>query len=169
MPKNEKSEAESPQWHITSAIAGWLLPGLGHILLGEKKRGLILMVTISGLWLSGFLIGGIGTFDQKSHPAWFMGQSLNGATIAAWKVQESLKSSGSGAIDPGPQNKYQPPYGHVEAQAVLYTALAGLLNLLAMIDVVYRDPKTHRKELVAKDGEGNDVESGNGEVAGGEA
>ncbi|QDU32183.1 hypothetical protein KS4_02120 [Poriferisphaera corsica] len=146
MENHAAEEREFPQWHIVPAIAGWLLPGLGHLLIGEKKRGLILLVAISGLWFGGLLIGGVGTFDRSAHPAWFMGQSLNGGSIVAWQVQEYLKNSGPGATDPGPQNRYQPPYGHVESQAILYTALAGLLNLLAMIDVVYRDPKHHRQE-----------------------
>ena len=32
----------------------------------------------------------------------------------------------------------QPSHGHVNEQGILYTALAGLLNLLTMIDVLFR-------------------------------
>ena len=52
-----------PQWNPHAAVAGWLIPGLGHWLLGMRKRGVILCIAITSLWLSGIAIGGIGVID----------------------------------------------------------------------------------------------------------
>ena len=143
MAAAQNQSQESSTWNIVPAIAAWVVPGLGHILIGEKKRGLMLLITILSLWLGGLLIGGIGTFDRSAHPAWSLGQAMLGPSIVANYVQESMKNSSPNATIPGEENAYQPPYGHVESQAVLYTALAGLLNLLCIIDVIYRD-SNHR-------------------------
>jgi hypothetical protein len=125
------------------AAAGWLVPGLGHILLGQRVRGLILMVSILGLWLGGLVIGGITCVNSRDHTAWFAGQALVGPTIAVdfWRAAVT-----GGSIAPVPRQNpaYEPSYGRTNEQGILYTALAGLLNLLAIIDVVYCDPDRRR-------------------------
>jgi hypothetical protein len=39
-------------------IAGWLIPGLGHILVGKKIRALLLFVSILGMYLTGISLAG---------------------------------------------------------------------------------------------------------------
>jgi hypothetical protein len=39
-------------------IAGWLIPGLGHLLLGKWIRGLLLFVSILGMFLLGLGLQG---------------------------------------------------------------------------------------------------------------
>lgn len=136
-PANE-SLAEA--WNPTAALAAWLVPGLGHYLLGQRKRGVILCVSIGLLWLGGVLIGGVSALDRQEHRYWFLGQMLVAPSVAVSYYQGHLKTY-AGAHLPGPQNQYQPSYGRANEQGVLYTALAGLLNLLAIIDVLYRDPR----------------------------
>jgi len=54
-------------------------------------------------------------------------------------VQAHLKPRARIAGD-GDRPAYEPSFGHIKEQGVLYTALAGLLNLLAILDVAYREP-----------------------------
>ena len=124
------------------AVATWLLPGLGHILIGQRCRGFILMFAISGLWLAGLLIGGVSCIDHREHTAWFAGQSLVAATLPVDLWHQSL--SGRTVPIPDANPPYQPSLGRSNEQGILYTALAGLLNLLAMIDVGYCDPERRR-------------------------
>ncbi|MCG8512167.1 MAG: hypothetical protein MI741_23365 [Rhodospirillales bacterium] len=152
MPQETKP-SQSPQWYPLEAVAGWVVPGLGHILLGERRRGLILMICIAGLWFSGVLIGGLGVVDWKKPNApflWF-GQAFVAPTFAAnWMINNQR----FGPIipeDPLPPDDisndastYRPSFNRVEEQGVLYTAIAGLLNLMALIDVIYRDPRSPR-------------------------
>jgi Family of unknown function (DUF6677) len=139
----------SPRWHIAGAIAAWLVPGLGHWLLGQRRRGLILLASIGFLWLGGFFIGGVGVFDRKNHPVWYMGQMLIAPSVVVEGWHRSLQ--GTDAMPPRPdvQNiAYEPSYGHVHEQGVLYTALAGMLNLLAIMDVLYQDPMVRSRQPV---------------------
>lgn len=131
-------------WHPLAALAGWFVPGLGHACLGERRRAVILAVTIGLLWLGGLLIGGLSVFDRALHPAWFLGQMLVAPSVAVdYAIQTQVKTRYPHPPAPGSDNFYEPSYGRVHEQGVLYTALAGLLNLLAVLDVLYRDPR-HR-------------------------
>ncbi|MCW5853712.1 MAG: hypothetical protein KIT87_26835, partial [Anaerolineae bacterium] len=56
-------------------------------------------------------------------------------------VQNHLKINRMSPISPHSDHRYQPSFAHVNEQGVLYTALAGLINLLAILDVIYKDPK----------------------------
>ena len=139
------SNSEAGRWHLVPAIAAWVLPGLGHILIGEKKRGIILMVSILFIWLMGLLIGGISVFNRELYFPWYLGQMLLGPSVIVLQIQPMLVS-GIQDILPGPQNVYQPAYGFPESQALFYTAVAGLLNLIAIIDVLYREPHQQRAD-----------------------
>ena len=54
-----------------------------------------------------------------------------------------------GPIQTTPRPTYEPSFGRVNEQGVLYTALAGLLNLLAILDVVYQDPRLRENDADA--------------------
>lgn len=125
------------QWNLGPALLAWLLPGVGHWLLGERPRGAVLSASIGSLWLAGLLIGGIGVIDSHTHRAWFLGQMLVAPSIAVnWTAQKM--SAGQLREDAADYPALRPSHGRVKEQGILYTALAGLLNLLAMIDVVNR-------------------------------
>ncbi|WP_432798656.1 DUF6677 family protein [Poriferisphaera sp. WC338] len=140
MPISQNKHNSGPgRWHVVPAIATWILPGLGHILIGEKKRGLILLISILFIWLLGLLVGGVSIFNRELYSPWFFGQILLSPSIIIWQIQEFLVSSPPDIL-PGPQNIFQPAYGFPETQALFLTTLAGLLNVLAIIDVLYREP-----------------------------
>lgn len=170
-----------PQWNPHAAVAGWILPGLGHVILGQKKRGIVIGATILGLWLAGILVGGVSVIDRydRVEPAddnypeapsrswWFWGQAMIAPSLAVDYLREKLLHKhvdelGHGPVQYGsrhpyrgnprrtlvPQHSptdvpppYEPSFGKVAEQGTLYTALAGMLNLLAMIDVLYWDPR----------------------------
>ncbi|HQY88496.1 MAG TPA: hypothetical protein PK402_07545, partial [Tepidisphaeraceae bacterium] len=51
------------------ALAGWIVPGLGYILIGERWRGIIAGVTIILLYVCGTLIGGVRVVDVPGYDA----------------------------------------------------------------------------------------------------
>ncbi|MEM6757425.1 MAG: DUF6677 family protein [Planctomycetota bacterium] len=128
--------AGSARWHLTAALGNWLLPGLGHWMIGQRARGLILGVTIGSLYVLGLLIGGIGVIDRAAPLPGFFGQMLIGPTFVVLWAQERLWSWS--AIDGTPSLAGGMPIGVMAEQGVLYTSVAGMLNLLCIIDVVYR-------------------------------
>ena len=124
----------------------WVLPGLGHVCMGDTKRGLILGFTICSLFLSGLLIGGVGVVDYKLNRAWFFGQMFNGPAVMLAVVREKTMMStphanvGSNTYlgTPDAPNAYAPSFGRPNEIGILYTALAGLLNLFIFYDVFDR-------------------------------
>src|SRR3954464_10221266 len=125
------------------ALAGWLVPGAGYWLIGQRTRALVIGVTIVVLFVLGVFIAGIrvveapdmsaagSVFSRVLQRPWFLGQALAGplglmsayfAKVAAMSVQ----------------------YGNIQSKSriaeigTLYTAVAGMLNLLAIIDSAHR-------------------------------
>ena len=152
------------RWHALAAICAWLLPGSGHVVIGQARRGIILSVAILTLWAGGLLIGGVSCIEVRSPEGqvrpWFLGQMFIAPSLAVAWYHQSLRAGVAPGNEPGradypddfavasipmPDDRvpaYEPSFGRVAEQGVLYTALAGMLNLLAIIDVLYRDPKT---------------------------
>jgi hypothetical protein len=115
-------------------LTGWLLPGSGYWLLGERARGAIVCLVVLAVFLMGMLIGGVRVIDAPDdfYPAsllakpWFIGQILTGpisvvAALAANHV-DTLRVA----------------HGRSWELGTLYTAIAGMLNLLALIDSAHR-------------------------------
>jgi hypothetical protein len=104
------------------AVAGWLIPGAGYWLLGQRGRALTICITIVLLFVMGLLIGGMRLFEP-TEGLWHVQQVLAGpmALIAKWVGQDF-------------------PFSHSRLNEIgtLYTAIAGDLSLLAIIDSTYR-------------------------------
>ncbi|MEM6855720.1 MAG: DUF6677 family protein [Planctomycetota bacterium] len=143
-PSPAARRASSPRWNFAAAFLGWLLPGLGHFVLGQSQRAVVLGTTIGTLWLSGLLIGGISVIDRNDHPAWFLGQMLIAPSFAANHYRDKLVRDHDGTFDPEDNPPFEPAFARAHEQGTLFTSLAGLLNLLAIIDVLYRDPRDGR-------------------------
>ena len=143
-----KEDGPPPVWNIPAAVAAWLIPGMGHILAGHTKRGVILLICIGGLYLVGLLIGGISVVHARNADStlrpWYLGQALIAPSIAVGYTHDRLRARTEGR-DPSPYDEeiaFEPAYGRAAEVGTLYTALAGLLNLLAIIDIAYREPRS---------------------------
>lgn len=129
---------------VTGLLA-WLVPGLGHIFAGERTRGLIILVTVGVTFWSGVAIGSVRqTVDPQRKKLWFMAQVCAGThTLAAYSWGEHARR-GLNEDDLAPSR-----WSSVEV-AMVYTGVAGLLNLLAIMDALVRaDPSTRRRLAVA--------------------
>jgi hypothetical protein len=165
------------------AIASWVLPGLGYIFLGQRARGITIMVTILTLFISGLLIAGIRVIDvpgydkngfedrvndqghrvprstdgdyENGHWALLSGDFLAEVFAKPWYI---------GQIFAGPINliasvvsvceaQNNLPMSHARLQEIgtLYTAIAGMLNLLAILDASGRaaNPEQEQQEQPA--------------------
>ncbi|MEL7237665.1 MAG: DUF6677 family protein [Planctomycetota bacterium] len=136
------------------ALAGWLLPGLGYVLIGETRRGLIAGAAILVLFFAGLLVGGVRVVDVPGfdddgnrvmladgrwsltaapHRAvlgksWYAGQILAGPVTLAASVA-SVQAASSG---------YPQGTAHLEEISTLYCAVAGMLNLVVLMDAAHR-------------------------------
>ncbi len=125
-----------------AAILGWLIPGLGHIFLGHKVRGVIFLVVITLTFWTGVAVGGVKCVDphkpiqQQSNTQqqrargrswWFFAQIMNGGYAVA--------THAVGVRNADRASYLSWPSGDI---ASVYTGVAGLLNLLIIIDALVR-------------------------------
>lgn len=149
--------ARSKPWPII-AVAGWVLPGLGHALLGEGRRGLVVGGMMLILFIAGLLIGGIDVVDRERDTLWFAGQAMIGpAAFIADYAHQRLDEKRDRQVDAyGTQHNlgqhealtqmvrtdqplvYRTSVGRVNEIGTLYCAIAGVMNLLAILDAVGR-------------------------------
>lgn len=138
-----------------AGLLAWVLPGLGHIFVGERNRGLILMVTIAVTFWTGVAIGGAAsTVDPQARQLWFMAQLVSGGhALAAYGLHQQIlgraERNGMFATQPRPRD-VSAYFGHWMSMdvGVHYTGIAGLLNLLAILDAIARaDPSGARRQL----------------------
>ncbi len=86
--RSPRRPADSPQ--PLAALLALLLPGAGHFYLGHRRRGVLVAVSILGLFFSGLLIGGIDSVDSRENRIWFFGQTLVGPiTFAVDAIHQS--------------------------------------------------------------------------------
>ena len=132
-----KSASTANRWALRVPIAGllaWAIPGLGHLFIGERSRGVIFMTIITLTFWSGVAIGGVkNTVNPNERKLWFLGQVCAGVyplAAVAWGRQIDI---------PSDADKTQwIAYGRTEDIAVIYTAIAGMLNMLVIFDVLVR-------------------------------
>lgn len=168
--------------HPGPAVAAWIYPGLGHILIGEPKRGLIVMISLTFLFVCGLLIGGVDSIDYRTQKLWFAGQCLFSPVapamgyyhetldrnmvqrIEAYQLDQRRNhqrnlDEDDALLEILRTNPHSLPYikstGRVNEMGTLYCAMAGLLNLLAIIDVFARprraNPQADRGQLVTRE------------------
>ena len=105
-------------------LVGWLIPGGGYYLLKEKKRSIIIFVTIVLTFCAGLYAGSIGVIDFAGSTPWYvkLSQIMNSPMVAA----VGHLTAGGG----------YPVYGWPNEIGQIYTGTAGLLNLLCVINAV---------------------------------
>ena len=148
---------------ILVAIAAWLVPGMGYWLIGQRTRALTVGLCIVALFLAGLLIGGIRVIDVPGYNAY--GQPVRMTETRQpimmvnpwaeirnkpWSIAQVLAGpisifGGAGSVlasQPEPGSRYEAlaevSHTPVNEAGTLYTSVAGMLNLLAIIDAAYR-------------------------------
>jgi hypothetical protein len=137
---NNRSPAEQALWLLTVALAAWIIPGAGHYLLREKKRGVILFVVITALFVTGLYVGSIGTVDWVTGRIWFYAQILYSPAVGM--IANITKHGG------------YPVYGRPCDIGQIYTGIAGMLNLLCVLSAVYM-AYCGRGEMIGQEEEPN--------------
>lgn len=169
-------EEFSPGKPILVALAGWILPGSGYLIIGQRSRGITIGLTIIILFLLGLLIGGVRELEVPGY-----GPTANKIRVASRGGFEASEAYASDDLEEGPWVMTRHPLDEIRNKpwsipqimmgpidllcdmwslqasqragettlgtrshsrtneiGVLYTAVAGLLNLLAIIDSAYR-------------------------------
>jgi uncharacterized protein DUF6677 len=108
---------------LVCILATWIVPGAGHWLLGRRRKALLYFALITftylfGMWLADFRNVRL---DQESMDLYFLGEAVcGGLTLPAWFFTRSLELV-----------REQP----LLDAGLLFSTVAGLLNLCIMVDV----------------------------------
>lgn len=104
-------------------LLAWLVPGAGHFIINEKKRSIIIFVTIVLTFCTGLYIGSIGVINPGEARLAYSAQIMNSPIV---RVLGQLTQTGA-----------YPVYGRPNEIGQIYTGIAGLLNLLCIVNAVY--------------------------------
>jgi hypothetical protein len=104
-------------------LVAWLVPGIGHVLLRQRGRGMLLALGILGLFILGLTLRGGMYAPLASEPLTYLGAAGTLGVGAGYFVAEYAGLAAGEPTERGFE------YGRT------FTLLAGLLNILALLDV----------------------------------
>ncbi|MBA7621498.1 hypothetical protein ES703_28862 [subsurface metagenome] len=119
----QRSKENQVLFLLVVGLLAWLVPGAGHFVLKEKKRAIIIFATIVLTFCVGIYAGSIGVIDPFRAWWWYVAQIMNSPMVA---VLGHLTAGGA-----------YPVYGRPNEIGQIYTSIAGLLNLLCIVNAVY--------------------------------
>ncbi len=129
---------------VMALVLGWLVPGAGHAYAGRWGKAVLFAVLITGLLVAGLALGDWSNIDHQNPDGslrlWYVAQvCAGGPTLVLTPISEHLAEGGFGA---GPVD-YADPHREM---GTLYTAVAGFLNLLVMMDAYVRLAYPHASD-----------------------
>jgi hypothetical protein len=134
MAADRKDDVPSP---LVAALLAWIVPGLGHWYLGRRTKAAVFAGCILALLLAGTILGQwrVVNFGDR---ILFIGQALSGLpALALGLVTRHMMTAA------GPPNVVLNSY----EMGVLYTLVAGLLNLLVTFDAYIQGHDLEQKAL----------------------
>ena len=108
---------------IIVGVLAWAIPGAGHFIVKERKRAIIIFVTITATFLTGLYIGSVGVIDPVGAWPWYIPQFMTSPVVA---LLGNMTKTGD-----------YPSYGKPNDIGQIYTSIAGLLNLLCITSAIY--------------------------------
>jgi hypothetical protein len=107
---------------VRLCVAAWLIPGLGHLLLGKKWRALILFASISAMFLLGIAMQ--GQFFSTSSASYLQILGYYGE-LCVGLMMPGAKFFGYSGGD---------PFFVSSDYGTAYLVAAGMLNVLCVLD-----------------------------------
>jgi len=120
---------------ITIGLLAWLVPGAGHYALNERRRATVMFVVIVLTFLVGLYVGSIGVIDPIGAKPWYAAQVMNSPVVMLMgsHVAQVQRQAESGQARTGAYRVY----GRPNEIGQIYTSIAGLLNLLCIVNAIY--------------------------------
>lgn len=106
-------------------IAGWLVPGAGHFLLGRRPQAVVFFLAVTLTYLAGMFLADFTNVSPARHPFYFAAYVFNGAeTILATFLTRDLAPT-----------RVPEHFGVATKDiGIVYTAVASLLNIIVVMD-----------------------------------
>jgi len=129
-----------PRSPVVALVLGWVLPGAGHAYGGRWGKAALFFLCITGLVVAGLVVSG-GTVLLYKVPEQGTGVT-SGSHLRLWYAAQFC--AGGPALALTPVSQYIASRGPIDwadplhEMGTLYTAVAGFLNLLVMMDAYTR-------------------------------
>lgn len=104
-------------------LACWLLPGWGYLLLGRPRKAAVIFITITCTFLVGLYVGSVGVIDPVEAKLWYVLQIMASPLVA---ILGHISAGGG-----------YPVFGRPCEIGQIYTSVAGMLNLLCIVNATY--------------------------------
>ena len=112
-----------PLFLVVVGALAWLVPGGGHFLLDKRRQAAVICVAIVLTFLVGLFIGSVGVIDPVRAKPWYAAQLMNSPAVG---LLGRISTAGD-----------YPVYGRPGEIGQIYTSIAGLLNLLCIVNAIY--------------------------------
>ncbi|RMG18260.1 MAG: hypothetical protein D6731_02665 [Planctomycetota bacterium] len=147
-----RARGKSPE---LAGLLAWLVPGVGHLYAGALVKGAGGVVLVLGLFLWGlYLSGGEAVWldQERGHQYAFLAQIGAGAPalLGLAYSHEKLPGAEPVYVHLTEKERAAPPYaaGHPDRDAgLLFTMIAGLLNMLLVHDALSGVPGAYARRL----------------------
>jgi hypothetical protein len=104
-------------------LASWLVPGAGYLLLEHTRRAIIVFLAIFFTFCIGLYVGSVGVVDPIGAKLWYVFQIMTSPLVA---ILGHISAGGG-----------YPVFGRPCEIGQIYTSVAGMLNLLCMVNATY--------------------------------
>ena len=122
MRAKEETQERPATAGLPVAISAWLVPGLGHLMLGRTRRAITFFLIVTGMFVLGLILHGELFPLERSEPLTFLAGLAEIGTGLPFFIAKLL---GMGA---GEVTAVTYEYGYT------FCIVAGLLNMLIMLD-----------------------------------
>ena len=130
--------------YLTAVLLGWLIPGAGHWLLGQRTKAVVLASVLLGLFWWGECLAGGYAVIRKEHEWFFLGQIGSGlSTLIANKYEwADVKPAENTpvAMDSKPIDRKIPGGQAGHSMGILLTTITGILNAVLVLQIM--DPRS---------------------------
>ena len=134
MPR--QSKIDHGLFLVIVAVLAWAVPGAGHFVIKERKRAVIIFITITLTFLVGLYVGSVAVIDPVGARPWYIGQMMTSPAV--------------GMLGQITKTGQYTSYGKPADIGQIYTSIAGMLNLLCIISAVYM-AYAGRGEIIGED------------------
>lgn len=118
----QSSTKENPGVPVLVAIAAWMVPGLGHLLMRRWARALGFFVAVAGLAVAGFALRGEVFSSHSKDPFGMLGFIADIGSGIFYFIARFVETTGADI------SRASGDYG------TRFIAASGIVNLLAVID-----------------------------------
>ena len=121
-PATQRLPGEKSSMPVLVLIAGWLVPGAGHLLLGKWVRALLIFISVLGMYLVGLALAGKSYVPNSGDILDMLGVAGQLGMGVLYVIARIFNLGASSAIDT------LADYG------TKFLIVAGLLNIIAAVD-----------------------------------